>query len=140
MVLDDLGVFLQDNGFGVLGQSLFLGTIPMDAPGNGVQDAILALLEAPGLPPRMTHDLRGPSVEMARIQCRWRGNPHGYEAARGMAGEAFKLLASVVNQTINGVWYQQILPLGGPFGLPPDEWNRPFVLFEILAARDAQAP
>src|SRR5262245_60649227 len=48
-VLDDLGIFLQDNGFGMLGQTIFLGTLPQDSPGGGVQDQVLALLEAPGL-------------------------------------------------------------------------------------------
>ena|SRR5262245_21148168 len=138
-VLDDLGIFLQDNGFGLLGQSLFLGMIPQDAPGSGVQDQILGLFEAPGLPPRNTHDLLGPSVEMARIHLRFRGAPFGYETARGMAGEAYKLLGSVVNQTINGVFYQQITVLNGPFGMPQDEWNRPFIVVEVLCARDAQA-
>jgi hypothetical protein len=30
--------------------------------------------------------------------------------------------------------------LQSPFGQPPDEWQRPFVLFEILCSRDAQVP
>src|SRR5262245_20410728 len=135
-VLDDLGKFLQDNGFGVLGTSIFLGSVPQDAPGAGVQDQILALLEAPGMPPEHVHDILGPAVEQARIQCRWRGSPHGYETARGMAGAAFTLLDSVINQTINGVFYRRIMALEGPFALPPDEWQRPIVLFEILCQKD----
>ena len=91
------------------------------------------------MPPRMVHNESGPSVEMARIQLRFRGQPFGYETARGMAGEAYKLLSTVVNQTINNCFYQQIMPLEGPFGMPPDEWSRPFIVFEVMCARDAQA-
>src|SRR5262245_45110840 len=111
MILDDLGLFLQANGFGTLGSSLFLGTLPQDAPGAGVQDQVLALFEIPGMPPEKTHDIVGPAVENAAIQCRWRGQPFGYAAIRTQAQAAFILLDSVVNQTINGVWYRQIMAL-----------------------------
>jgi hypothetical protein len=139
-ILDDLGAFLQAHGFGTLGQSIFLGSIPLDPPGSGVQDAVLGLFEIPGLPSEKVHDLLGPAVERARVQLRWRGTPYGYAAARTQAGNAFRLLETVVNQPINGVFYQQITALQSPFALPSDEWQRPSILFEIICARDGQAP
>lgn len=140
MILDDLGLFLQDNGFGILGQTIFLGSLPQDAPGSDVQDAVLALFEVPSLPPEMVHDIPGPAVEQAAVQLRWRGAPWEYATVRTQAGNAFRLLGSVVNQMINGVFYRQILLLSSPHALPSDEWNRPAILFEIVCARDGQAP
>jgi hypothetical protein len=138
-VLEEIGLFLQANGFGTLGTSIFLSLIPQDPPGGG-QDAVLGLFEVPGLGPLHTHDLLGPSVERPAVQLRWRGAPFGYAAARQQAGAAFRLLDSIVNQQINGVFYQSIQALQSPFGQPSDEWQRPFVLFEIICARDAQVP
>jgi len=139
-VLDELGTYLQANGFGTLGQTIFLGTIPADAPGAGVQDAVLGLFEIPGLPSENTHDLLGPSVEQPHVQLRWRGAPYGYAAARTQAGNAYRLLGSVVNQVLSGAFYQQIIPMQSPYGVPPDEWNRPFLVFEVWVKRDAQVP
>lgn len=139
-ILDDLGQFLQANGFGTLGVDLFLATIPQDPPGPSAPDAVLGLFEIPGMAPEHVHDIRGPAVEQAAVQCRWRGSPFGYAAIREQAGAAFRLLDSVVNQAINGVGYRQILALSSPRSLPADEWNRPTVLFEILCYRDGQAP
>lgn len=138
--LDDLGLFLQAHGFGTLGQTLFLGTLPEDPPGPNIPAPILGLFEVPGLPPDLTHDLLGPSVEHPSVQLRWRGAPYGYAVIRQQAGQAFRLLGSVVNQVINGVFYQQLTCLQSPHALPADEWDRPSILFEILCARDAQAP
>lgn len=139
-VLEEIGAFLQANGFGSLGTDIFLGSIPADAPGSGVQDAVLGLYEIPSLPPLHTHDLLGPSVERAMVQCRWRGAPYGYADARTKAGNAFRLLESVVNQIVGGAFYQQIVAMQSPYGVPQDEWNRPYVVFEILCVRDGQVP
>jgi hypothetical protein len=138
-ILEELGTFLQAHGFGSLGVDIFLGSFPSDAPGAGVQDAILGLFEIPGLPPLLTHDLLGPSVEQAMIQCRWRGNPYDYATTRAKAGNAFRLFATVVNQTLSGVFYQQILVRDSPFGLAADEWHRPNILLNIQCLRDGQA-
>jgi len=139
-ILEEIGLFLQDNGFGTLGQSIFLGSLPLDPPGSGVQDAVLALFEIPSLPPELIHTLLGPAVEQAAIQCRWRGAPYGYAVARTQAGNAFRLFGTVVNQVIHGVFYRQILLLSSPHGLPQDQWNRPSIVFEMICARDGQAP
>jgi len=136
-VLDDLGVFLQTNGFG---DDICLGFIPQDAPSSEAPDEVLALFELGGPGPELTHDIPGPAVEVAMVQCRWRGSPWGYASIRGEAGTAFRLLGSVANQEINNVFYRQILLLSSPHALPNDEWNRPTVLFEILCYRDGQSP
>jgi hypothetical protein len=130
MVLEDIGLYLQANGLGILGQDIFLGSIPLDAPGSGVQDAVLGLFEVPGLPGERIHDSAGVSVRQPVVQLRHRGAPYGYQAVRQQAEAAHILLSAVVNQTINGTFYRQILDLQDPFGQPQDEWNRPFVICE----------
>jgi hypothetical protein len=137
MVLEDIGLYLQTNGLGTLGQTIFLGMLPLDQPGGGVQDAVLGLFEVPGLPPTHSHDAAGPRYEQPMVQLRFRGTPYGYQAARMQAGEAFTLLDSVVNQTINGTRYLWMQAMQSPFGQPADEWNRPFVVFEVRCARHA---
>src|SRR5262245_1112839 len=137
VLLEDLGLYLQQNGLGVLGQDIFLGSIPLDPPGGGVQNAVLGLFEVPGLPPSHQHDVVGPGYEQPVVQCRFRGEPFGYQATRQKAGEAFTLLDSVINQTINGTFYLWIQALQSPFSQPQDEWQRPFILFECRCARNA---
>ena len=48
MTLEDLGNYLQAEGLGTLGTTLFLGGLPVDAPNVSTQDAITALVETPG--------------------------------------------------------------------------------------------
>jgi hypothetical protein len=139
-VLDDLGVLLQTAGYGILGSDICLAFIPEDAPGGESPDAVIGLFEIPSLPPEMVHDIPGPAVDCAAVQVRVRGEPHGYAAAQLKASSAWRLLASLVNTTINGVLYRQILPLGRPHGMPPDEWHRPSVVCEYMCYRDGQAP
>jgi hypothetical protein len=100
-----------------------------------VQDVVLGLIEVPGLPGIRVHDLPGVSIRQPVVQLRWRGAPYGYQAARQQAEAAHVLLAEVVNQTINGTFYLNILTLHDPYGQPADEWNRPYVIAEYLCAK-----
>src|SRR5262245_12233494 len=134
-VLEDVGLYLQQNGLGILGQDIYLGSIPLDPPGGGVQDAVLGLFEVPGLPYDIVHQGFDMAVEQPVVQCRFRGAPFGYQDARNKAQQAIVALGAVSNQTINGTFYLWILPLQPPFGQPSDEWQRPFVLFEARCGK-----
>lgn len=137
MILDDLAVRLQTAGLGTLGTTIFKGRLPPDAPGPAVADEIITLLPVPGLPPRRVHDIVGPAIEQPVVQVRLRGRatPGGYAALWAKALQTFLALDGVVNTTINGVWYEALFALQSPFGLPEDEWNRPTVIFNVLARR-----
>ena len=63
MVLEDLGQYLQAEGLGTLGTTLFLGGLPVDAPNITTSDAITALVETPGFPAEYVHDVVGVSWE-----------------------------------------------------------------------------
>ena len=133
MLLDELGTFLQQAGIGTVGTTLFKGQLPMDAPAVAVQDALVALIETPGLPPVRTHDLA--RYEMPVIQVASRGVPYGYVTARQKAHDAWMALDGVRNQTLGSGFYLWIEALQSPWWLRSDELNRPVIVFSIRAAR-----
>jgi hypothetical protein len=136
MVLDDLGVFLQTAGLGTLGTSLFKGGWPLDAAGGSVQDALLTLIEVPGLPPMYVHDDIAPSLDQPVVQVVTRGAPYGYAAARTRAGQAWVALGSVRNQTLGTTHYLWIRPLHAPHhALGPDEQQRPRIAFNVVCCK-----
>ena len=47
---DDLAAYLQAERIGTVGTTLFKGSVPQDAPLVSAQDALVALIEGPGMP------------------------------------------------------------------------------------------
>lgn len=137
MILDDLAMYLEAQGLGTRRVTIFAGRIPEDAPGSGVADGIIVLFAVPGLGPEHVHDIVGPAVSQPVVQVRVRGAavPGGYAAMWSTAEQAYKVLDSVRNQTINGVFYRHILALQSPFGLGEDQYNRPTLVFNVRCAR-----
>jgi hypothetical protein len=135
MLLDDLGTYLQAQGIGTVGTTLFKGSIPQDAPALNVQDALVALIETPGLPPMHVHSVSGPDVEQPTVQVVSRGAPYAYAAARTKAEAAFVALDSVHNQTLGTAFYLWILALQSPFLLRVDDLNRPHIVFNVRCAK-----
>ena len=97
------------------------------------QDALVALIETPGLPPVRTHDAA--RYELPVVQVVSRGMPYGYAAARQKAQAAWDVLDGVRNQTLGTTFYLWIDALQSPGGLGADENNRPVIVFSIRAAR-----
>ena len=133
MLLDDLGSHLQNAGIGTLGTTLFKGSLPLDAPAVVIQDALVALIETPGLPPVRTHDLG--RYELPVVQIASRGAPYGYVAARQKAHDAWMALDGVSNQTLGSGFYLWIEALQSPWWLRSDELNRPVIVFSVRVAR-----
>jgi hypothetical protein len=128
-VLADLATFLQTQGLGTPASTILAGTIPEDVA--GAPDEVMYLLETPGLAPEHVHDIIGPAVEQPVIQIRIRGRPYGYEAARAKAQQAFVALDSLVNTTLSGTAYRQVMALQSPFLLQVDDWHRPHIVFHV---------
>jgi hypothetical protein len=139
MVLDDIAVFLQTQGIGTRGSTIFEGRIPPDAPGSGVADQIVTLFAVPGFPPQRVHDIVGTAVDQPVVQVRVRGSTvqGGYAAMWTVAETAYRLLDGVRNQVVNGTFYQAITVLQSPFGLGEDQYQRPFVAFNVRCAKAA---
>jgi hypothetical protein len=135
MLLDDLGTYLQAQGIGTVGTTLFKGGIPQDAPAVSVQDALVALIETPGLPPMHVHSVPGPDVEQPTVQVVSRGTPYAYAVARTKAEAAFVTLDSVHNQMLGSTFYLWILALQSPFLSHVDDLNRPHIVFNVRCAK-----
>jgi hypothetical protein len=70
-----------------------------------------------------------------QVRLRGRASPGGYAALWSRTTQAFLALDGRVNQMINSTWYEAIVALQSPFSLPEDEWQRPFVVFNVLCRR-----
>ena len=139
MVLDDLAIYLQAQGLGMRGTTIFEGRLPADAPGGGVADALIVLFPVPGLSPLHVHSIVGPGVEQPVVQVRIRGGTTqgAYAAMWATAEQAFVALDSISNQAINGTFYQRIMALQSPFALPEDEYGRPTLIFNVRCVRES---
>lgn len=135
-VLNDLGIYLQSVGVGILAQTIFKGLLPMDAPHILAQDSALALIEVPGLPADRTHDGPTGNIEQPMIQVRSRGLPHDYMDAWARADAAYLALDGLTNVLLNGTFYLWI------FAQQPihilvqaDDMGRPHVGFTIRCGK-----
>jgi hypothetical protein len=133
MILDEIGAFLEAEGVGIIGQTLFLGSMPQDEPGTGSQDAVMAVIEIPGQTRVAMHDLA--KYERPYLQIATRGAPYGYPAARLKAQEAWDALDGVANTALSGATYLLIEALQSPYFLRTDDLNRPYLIFNCRCAR-----
>lgn len=134
MLLDDIGLYLQTQGLGTLGTTLFLGSIPLDTPELSIVNSLIALLETPGLPPERVHDGPAASIEQPVIQVLVRGEPHGYEAARALSEDLYRTLDGLTNITMQGTLYLWLLAQQPPFLLRWDAMARPVIVFQLRCA------
>lgn len=137
MVLEDLGAYLQAEGLGVLGTTLFLGGLPVDAPNVAPLDAITALVETPGFPAEYVHEVVLPSRERPVVQLLTRGAPYDYATARSWAQELWRALGSIRNQALSGTFYLGVQPLDSPFFLRSDDYARPLISFRVRCEKSA---
>lgn len=133
-VLDDLGSLLVSAGVGVLGSTLFLGSLPADGPVSP-QDEIVALLEVPGMPSIHHHGAQQASYEQPVVQVLVRGAPFGYQAARARAQTIYETLDGRSNDVIQGTPYLWMVALQSPWFLRSDDMSRPHLVFNVRLAK-----
>jgi hypothetical protein len=133
VLLDEVANYLQAEGIGIIGQTLFMGSMPQDEPGTGSQDAVMAVIEIPGQGPRVAHD--NTRYELPHLQIATRGAPYGYQAARQKAQDAWDALEGLANTPLSGTTYLLIEALQSPYFLRTDDLNRPHVIFNCRCAR-----
>lgn len=119
MVLDDIGLYLQQQGIGTLGTDVFLYAFP-----DGQPDCI-ALFEYQGEPPSQKAGMEAPGLQVCVR------NKDDFEAARRKLQDihnVLKLIGFEENEqtaqgtVINGVSYFRVAPvLSGIIPLGPDE-------------------
>lgn len=137
MVLEELGVYLQAEGLGILGTTLFLGGLPVDAPNITTQDAITALVETPGFPAEYVHDVADVGWEQPVIQILVRGAPYDYATARTWAQDIFLALGQIRNQALSGTYYFWVSPLQSVFKLRDDDFSRPIMTCQFRCGKAA---
>jgi hypothetical protein len=129
----DLIGYLQAQGFGTPAVNLFDNGLPLDSPTAPVADAIIAVRATGGLPPLYVHDQVGPSVARPGAQVIVRGAEYGIAETLARAFDAWQALGSVSNQTLSGTRYLAIRPMQQPFPLYDDDFQRPIVVFNVVA-------
>ena len=137
VLLEELGVYLQTEGLGTLGTTLFLGGLPVDAPNISTVDAITALVETPGFPAEYVHDVVSPSREGNVVQVLTRGAPYDYAGAREWAQDIWVALGSIRNQTLSGTWYLGVQPIQSVFLLRSDDYSRPILTCQFRCDKAA---
>lgn len=123
ILLSDLGVRCASAGAGVVGESIYYGTLP-DTP-----DECVALVEYAGGEPTYTQESDLPSTESPRVQVTVRSRTH--EGARERISTIY-LALNLTNILIDGRFYQRIRPTSNPFLLRRDENDR----FEFVVNLD----
>ena len=137
MILEDLGLYLQTEGLGTLGTTLFLGGLPVDAPNIATVDAITALVETPGFPAEYVHGVVGVGSEQPVVQTLTRGAPYDYAGAREWAQDIYLALGRIRNQTLSGTYYFWIMPLQSIFKLRDDDYSRPIMTVQFRCRKAA---
>lgn len=135
MVLDELADYLEDQGIGTVDVDIFKGGLPLDTPLAMQPDAVVALVETPGLPPEYVHSITGIAMEQPVIQVIVRGPPWDYPTARSKAESAFVALGAITNQALSSVLYLWVLPLQSPWWLRTDDLDRPHIVFQVRCAK-----
>ncbi len=127
-MLEDIGTFLEGQGFGTQATDLFIGDLPQDAP-----DAVVGVHETSGLAPLYVHGIDGPAYHQPTFQIYVRGT---YTAARTKAGDIFNALARLTNVALSGTWYLSVRPRQNPFSIGRDKDNRAQIVcnYEVVKA------
>jgi hypothetical protein len=129
-VLDDLGLYLQENGFGQLGSTIFLGVLPSEPV------SYLALTEEYGYDVYYTLEEVQMRYEEPRLIV-WSKNPR-YEVARSIAQDVYKLFGAIHNQTINGIRYLSCKPEHPPYFNEIDPQRNVFIIFYMEVCKDVE--
>ncbi len=129
MLLDDLGDLLSTGGIGTVGSTsdygIFLGRMP-DAP-----DKAVSIIETGGIAPyrRMTGTAGDVVAERPRVQVVVRSDQ--YSTGREKANDAWKLLESLPERTINGTRYLYAEAVQSVFVIGRDENDRVLLGFNL---------
>jgi len=128
-ILDALAQYLVNNitvakygSYGlVLGQNLFLGRLPAEAP-----NASVLVQPYPGRAPSLTMGIEAIAIDNLKIQLLIRGEPEDYPDTYAWADTIRTALASIVGtQVIDGIHILRMAPLGTISPMPYDDGNRP---------------
>jgi hypothetical protein len=133
MVLEELGDYLEAQGIGVVGETIFLSAIHDTA----TPETAIGLFEYAGRPPFYVHDQALPCLEAPSVQVLCRA-PH-YADARSLAEAVYQTLEAVRNTTLSGVHYVSITAHHPPFSLGPDANERAQVVINVSVLKEVSS-
>lgn len=96
-------------------------------------DDAVALIQYAGLRPEFVHNTAGISRDRPALQVHVRSKVYATAQARAQA--IYALLAALVNETIEGTFYQRLEALGAPFLLDRDANDRTVIASNYYASR-----
>jgi hypothetical protein len=111
MLLDEVGEFIEQAGFGQIGVNIFKGELPLNPISS------IGLFEISGTTPASTLDLEI-AHEFPELRVITRHST--YIAARARAESIMKLLATIKNTHLHGTFYLTIQPRTTPYTLEVD--------------------
>ena len=126
-LLDDMSVFLNGQDATIVpGKNLFLGLMP--EPTKDPLDVPVAasmLSEYGGAAPEYMFGPQSlPTMSHPRLQLVCRDESNNYAAVRAHTETLTRYLESIVNQTINGTFYQRVERVQDPFFMHRDPSRR----------------
>ena len=125
MLLDDITDYLSSSGVGTVGDTIFKGLLPSNAP-----EVCVIVYETGGVQPirAMSSAVGSVVVERPRIQVVCRAGEYDYAIARSKAQQIYALLEGFSERTINNVTYKYIAAVQSPFLMSRDKDRRPAVV------------
>jgi hypothetical protein len=133
-ILSEIGTFLAAQGLGVLGSTLFLGSMPASP------DVCGAIYEYGGLAPTGGFGVVGIQYEMPAVQVVFRGTKQDYAATRTKSETAYRALAGVQpDALLSGTRYLQIRPQQAPFLMRRDDDDRVYFACNYVCEKELSA-
>lgn len=132
MFLDEIASYLEAQGVGVVGTSIFKGSKANVPTGAG---PYLSLTETGGSAPTRVHNKRGANTQRPTAQILVRAQ--NYLVARSMSKAAYEALDGVFNTVLSGVFYQSITTRQEPTDIGLDAEKRPMISFNIQAEKQS---
>lgn len=120
-ILEAVGDYLQAQGHGTLGASIFLSMMP-ETP-----DTLISVYENAGDPPMFTMGAAAWAIDRPTLQVICRATRGDYPTARDKAETIRALLGAVTEQTLSGINVMRISPQGSVIPMGEDENLRPMV-------------
>lgn len=119
--LEAIGDYLQAQGQGTLGTSLFLAMMP-ESP-----DACVCLYETTGFPPMLTFGASAFAVDQPGLQVITRGARADYPGARDKARTIRNLVAGITETSISGIHIMRVSADGSMLPMGEDQNGRPMI-------------
>ena len=122
MLLTELAAYLQAQGIGTQGVSLFYGTMPETDPTDS-SPVTVVLYEYGGTMNEPDLGTGNTRLEFPSVQIVCRGLANDYNSPRQKATDIVTALTKVINQTLSGVSYKAIEPKQALAAAQPDAFT-----------------